>query len=341
MFLVALVRAIHIAATLLVAGAAAFELLVLRSALVPSDAKDVAQLTRKRLQHASLVAAGAGLLSWCAWLAEVALGMSGLAWRDALQWSVLDTVVTQTTFGEVWAVRAALWIVVLLLLARRARPATRAAVALALAVSLAWTGHAVGAQPLHLVADAVHLAGAALWLGMLPPLAWLTWRASRTRDAQWTTLAAAAARRFSMPGMVAVVLLTVTGVANAWWLLESYRDLFVTGYGQQLLGKLVAFAAMLVLAAANRMVLVPRIDAASGPQERRCAVEWLRRSVFAEALLGAAVLAIVGSLGVTPPTGSRHRMHQEMSGSHHAGVEADSMSLRKRRYSSRVISPRA
>jgi putative copper resistance protein D len=262
-----------------------------------------------------------GLASWLAWLSMLAISMSGQPAARALTPSVLGTLLGQTTFGRVWALRAALWlaIAVLLLWPRskqhgKSRVAHRIAPALALLVvcSLAWAGHAIGTQPLHALVDAVHLLAASIWLGMLPPL-WLVIRhACRSSESAPANLAASAARLFSLPGMVAVGALALTGVGNALWLLDSPRDLVATNYGLVLLAKLAAFALMLGLAASNRILLAPAAHSAASEGARVQALRRLRASVLAEVALGAVVLVLVGILGVTPPGmhgAGAHHMH--------------------------------
>jgi putative copper resistance protein D len=75
-------------------------------------------------------------------------------------------------------------------------------------------------------------------------------------------------------------------------------------YGLLLDLKLVLFAAMLALAAANRYRLMPQLGAAlaqAGSHERSLSV--LRRSVFTEAALALVVLAVVSLMGTLEPPG--------------------------------------
>ena len=92
--------------------------------------------------------------------------------------------------------------------------------------------------------------------------------------------------------------LIVTGTASAWYTVGSVPGLFGTSYGRLLLAKLALFTAMLALACANRLRWTPRLAAGgeAGIARRR-----LRRNAIAETSLGAAVLGLVGVLGVTAP----------------------------------------
>ena len=312
------VKAVHIAASALLAGAFAFDLLVLRRIVLPAEDAVLAHDVRARLRVLAGCGVAAAAASWLAWLGMLAISMSGEPPGEALTPAVLGTVIAQTTFGHVWCLRAALIAVVAVLLLwpagqRRASPPWIAAgLSLALACSLAWTGHAVGTQPLHVVVDAVHLLAATVWLGMLPPLWLVIRRACARADAPSTALAAAAARLFSLPGMLAVAALALTGTGNALWLLDAPRELVATKYGQVLLAKLVAFALMLMLAAGNRLWFAPAAQGASSPAERLQALRRLRTSVLLEVALGALVLALVGVLGVTAPgLHGAHAHHME------------------------------
>lgn len=307
MALIAVLRAVHIAASVLLVGAVAFDLLVLgRGEARDGALRAAAARWARRLCGAAVAVA---LLSWAGWLALVAIGMSGLPPAQAVSAQVLGTVVTRTTFGHVWAVRLLL-LVSLGAYALRPAPA-RAPRALdvfagvfaaALVASLAWTGHASASGPPHLLGDAVHLLAASLWVGMLPPLWFVVSAAARGTQPASLQLAADATRRFSAVGALAVAALAATGVLNAWWLVAAPGDLVTSRYGLLLLAKIALFAAMVALALVNRFVLTPRIDPAPPSEAGRLrALVQLRRNIVAETLLATAVITIVGVLGVTAP----------------------------------------
>jgi putative copper resistance protein D len=71
----------------------------------------------------------------------------------------------------------------------------------------------------------------------------------------------------------------------------------VTAYGRLLMVKLVLFAVMLALAAANRLWLTPRLKTAAA--ERSAMM--LTCSAFVELVLALAVFALVGALGTQHP----------------------------------------
>jgi copper resistance protein D len=320
--LTAVVRALHLGALAVLAGGFAFPWLVL-------PLRSVAQAQRFALSgllaRLRLVATLVALATWLAWLVPVAMGMSGLDVAQAVRPGVLELVIAQTRFGHVWVVRC----VLLLLLAgwlacTRARAAHArhgdaigAALAAAVLVSQVFAGHATAAPPLHVAVDALHLAAAALWIGCLPPLLFVLARARRDA-APWNALALAAARGFTGMGIVAVAALAITGFFNGRMMVGSLQALLHTGYGRLIVAKLVLFAAMLVLAASNRLRLTPLLDAADA--QAAVAARRLWRSVAAELVLGAAIFALVGVLaGGEPPA---HRPDGPAAMQHPMGTRA-------------------
>lgn len=173
-----------------------------------------------------------------------------------------------------------------------------AALGLGVCASFAWSGHA-GATPAplgvwHLATDALHVAAAGLWLGALGAFVVAARPASATPAPQL----AAALAGFAGTGTLAVVVLTVTGLFNAFVLIGpgAAATALTTLYGQLLAIKLGVFAVMLGLAAINRFRLTPA--ALTGPER---ALPRLRRSLGLEAALGAVVLALVAVIGTLAP----------------------------------------
>lgn len=298
-------RALHIAATVLIGGALAFNFLILRRCGEAAHDAAVAPVLDRWIAGQCAWGVAIGLVSWAGWLAAIAMSMSGLPAHRALSPEILGTVMARTTFGHVWVIRMALFVVLGALAMRRAARAFAFTVALTLVGSLAWTGHALGTNPVHVWVDAMHLLAAAAWLGMLP-LLWLVTNTALTEDARWRDLGIQCARHFYLPGLVAVLVLAASGVANTSWMVDSISDLFATTYGRVLSMKLALFALMLMLATVNRFFIVPRTMHATSKDSLRA----LRATVFAELVLGVAVVGVVAWLGVTPPVAHEHVMHQ-------------------------------
>lgn len=274
-----LVRGVHFAATLLTAGSVMFTVLV-------------AEPSRRITQ---LVWAGFALtiLSGAVWLALIAANildvpLAGI-WRDGGLW----TVVTETRFGQVACLRLGLAVALGLLMTFPGPHMLKLAAAAGLAGLIAVVGHA-GATPgamgrLHLSSDVVHVLAAAAWLGGLPALA-----LTLPGNAQAAVTATA---RFSVLGIICVAALLASGAINSWQLLNGPGDLLATAYGRVLLAKVALFAAMIAVAAVNRLWLMPRL-----PVTMRA----LRRNCLIETGLGLAVLLLVGALGTMIPGGHVH-----------------------------------
>ena len=109
---------------------------------------------------------------------------------------------------------------------------------------------------------------------------------------------------FSGVGTASVAVLVLSGLVNSWFMVGPDRlsGLFTTTYGLLLTGKLVIFALMLVLAAANRFHLTPDLGSAlDDPEDLRVAVGRLKRSLVMETLLALALLGTVAIMGTLAP----------------------------------------
>jgi putative copper resistance protein D len=291
-------RAVHFAATAIVAGTLVFRKVVAGPTLRTEAA--VAEAFRARTQPVIWISLAAAAISGAFWLFLQAASMSGRPFGDT---SVLPTILDDTQFGQVAEIRFAMATLLALYLARG--PLTGGdwlafAAGLGFVASLAWTGHAGStlgrAGDLHVAADALHLCAAATWIGGLLSLVLFFAVARRTGGPVWISLVREAMGRFSIMGIVSVAVLSATGVVNAYFLVGSFHALVITDYGWLLLLKLGVFAAMLALAATNRLRLTPRL-AFSGDG----AVRWLTRNSAMEFALGLAVLTIIGMLGTLHP----------------------------------------
>lgn len=180
------------------------------------------------------------------------------------------------------------------------------AAAAALIAALALAGHANsehGPQRLvHLAADAAHLLAAGAWVGALPALVSMISHQRRSPESVPLEDVARATQRFSLLGLISVAVLIASGGVNAWFTVGTFAALFMTHYGHLLLVKLAMFGGMLVLAAVNRVRLMPVLSDAELPQTVRAAAQRsLQRNAVVEALLALLVLGIVGALGTTMP----------------------------------------
>jgi putative copper resistance protein D len=178
--------------------------------------------------------------------------------------------------------------------ARRRPPWWSIAGGMAAATSFAWSGHAralnSGWLPILLVG--IHLLGVAFWLGALPALGLV----ARGRDA---AAAAAPVARFGAAALVVVGGLMAAGLGLLWMMLGDFSELWRSDYGRFVMLKLTFVAALLCLAAFNKLRLTPRL--LTGDTR---ALQALRISLRLELLLGVLILLATAALTTItgPPT---------------------------------------
>jgi putative copper resistance protein D len=298
-------RAVHIAASILIAGSFIFEVVAFGFIRLPAS-EDLREVERSfvRMTVWILVAA---LVSGVLWFWLEVVSMTGLSFMQAFSDATWQTVLFGTVFGHVWQFRlgviaAALVLAVSGLTGNEAprRPVVPALLLLGvvLLVSLAWISHAAAArlQPIGLIGDALHLCAAGAWIGGLIPLAIFLTRA-RVSSAM-ATIIPQVIGRFSTLSLSCVSVLIAGGLCNSWLLVGSIHALVTTLYGWLLLFKLALFGILLGFGACNRQAIKTRASTAqTGPDF----LHQLRRNAICEACLGAAVVVIVACLGMTPP----------------------------------------
>jgi putative copper export protein len=220
------------------------------------------------------------LIANVGWLALAAGAMAGTTPDIA----ILRTTVTGTMFGRVAVMRLLL---LLALFTARGPRATAILGGLAL-LSPALTSHAATSSPagfgaIGTVLDAVHLACAGFWVGGLALLAVLF---ARREPKIMPALVL-----FSDWALVAVALLAMTGLINAAQILLGGEHGAPNSFYIAVLGvKLALVAAMLALAAINRLRLMPRGDAHA-----------IGRNATLELAFGFTAVLLAGWLGQLPP----------------------------------------
>jgi copper resistance protein D len=324
MFII-ITRAVQIGACLIILSLFTFDLLIAAPGLRPAERSALASVEALRGQFrwlavwSGLAAIGSGV-AWF-WIVLARL-TGGSLWEMPSMDSVNETI-TRTQFGRLWEWRLGLMLMFTIvclfastkgrnvLWKSRAFQCVGAMVATTLLASLAWAGHAgarLGAQrPIHLTADAAHLALAGLWPGGLLPLTLFLVRTWRSNEPSLLLAAAAMTRRFSALSLFVVGALAGTGLVNSYFLVGSFRALVATDYGRLLMLKLFLFLIMIGLGAWNRLRLNPQLKAAGeSNDQQRAALRKLMRNVIAELCMGTLIVLIVAALGVTPPP--HHRM---------------------------------
>jgi copper resistance protein D len=296
-------RAAHIAASILIAGTFTFDLVTL--GVTGRSVSDDLHEVERRLLHLAVWSLVAALVSALLWFWLAVANMSGLRLTDAFSTTAWRAVLFETEFGRVWQLRFALITAAFALAALRLAQ-VKAPMALipvlwllsvAFLVSLAWISHAAAArvQPLGLLGDALHLCAAGGWIGELVPLAIFLARVRASVSLCETV--GLTLLRFSTLSLCCVSVLVASGISNSWLLEGSIYALFTTAYGRLLVFKLALFGILVGFGARNRLTINTNLRAQTDPDLLR----QLRRNVICEACLGAAVVAIVACLGVTPP----------------------------------------
>lgn len=301
------------AALMVLFGVALFCINVGVHAMRPED-RD-ALMTRQYVRvigFAAMLGIGLSLAS----MAVMAKAIAGVDTYAELTAHVFDMILTATPVGLSWTVRmVALFAVLTAIALLRTRPALPIGTfgmlsmlgAIALA-TLAWAGHGAMSDGalglLHLAFDIAHLLAAGAWVGALFAFVVLSMQA-RGSSPQTATLLGRATDGFARIGTVIVATLVVTGLVNYGLIVgPTVEGLLTTAYGRLLVAKLVLFAGMLVLAAANRYRLSPRLALALQDGNYAAVVATLRRSLTTEASLALGVLALVSWLGVLSPPGT-------------------------------------
>jgi putative copper resistance protein D len=263
------------------------------------------------------------LVRWAALIG----GLGALAWLMAQTALVEESGAAAFDPAKVWDVaggtgfgRAALARAVLMFLGwaaalgagSRGRWLLLAALGCLASASFAWSGH--GSQDegvagaLHQTADVLHLLASSVWVGALVCLSMLGWRAVRGAAGAGPDLAAGMSR-FSDIGLGVVVVLGLSGLVNIWFVLapRGLASIAATLYSQLLVAKLMVFALMLLLAAANRFRHTPALELArSAGALEAGSYRLATRSVLIETALAVLVLALVSWLGTLAPVAEPH-----------------------------------
>lgn len=167
---------------------------------------------------------------------------------------------------------------------------------LAGAAALIWSftvvGHVSNLPRDWATATLVHLSMVALWIGALLPL--------RRMACDGDPAAGPAAERFGRVAIWAVGALTLAGLLLGWRLLGGAAPLVTTAYGWTLLAKLAVVAALLGLAAMNKLRLSPALAAGDPAAGRR-----LARSIEWEVAAVVAILTITAVLTIVTPLPSQ------------------------------------
>ncbi len=324
-----LARGLVLLGALTITGGLLFERLLIVPVFFPANASAQAEATGRRLLRR---------VRRLLWIAVVVLGLASvyqLVGQAATLFNVslgdiqelyVSVVLRTTDWGRLWLWRAWLFSIVAIYMVATtliASPleleeedaslsedrdadddfvgkiahalALLAALGILLAISL--TSHAAALIELRAAAvfsDFLHLVASAVWVGGLFHFALAARPVFGMEPDERSAVLAELVPRFSTLALLSVGTLVITGLYSAWaqvGILPALR----TPYGLTLLGKLALFVPLLALGAINLLRLSPKLRRESDAGAK------LRRTVTLEALLGLAIILVVGLLtGLEP-----------------------------------------
>jgi cytochrome c oxidase assembly factor CtaG/putative copper export protein len=209
---------------------------------------------------------------------------------------LLASYFVETEFGRAW-----LWSTILagltsvgVIVARAQTPVFFAGVTAAAALwPLSELGHAAGsASHAQAVSSAfVHNVFVGMWVGGLISFALVFPSLRQSREILIPVM-----RRFSSIAMLSVVVVSVSGIANAAIRVGSFDALITTAYGQLVLVKTVLVALMIVAGARFRLTTIRRLETDRSPN----AVAGLWRLLVGEVAVMAATVGLAVGLARTP-----------------------------------------
>lgn len=245
----------------------------------------------------SLVRAGIAAGVWVVLaLVQAALTLSevlGVSINEALAPDLLRTYAWDITGVRTVVVGALLALIVSVcsFFTLRLTTATALGVTTLVAIALpALAGHAAGLgnHAIALVNGVAHVVAATVWVGGLIALGTIALpRVSQAAAGVRAKYVSVAAGRFSQLALACVVVLGISGFANAYTRLGSPADLFTSGYGRLVVIKTLLLAGLILAAARIRGRILPKLSEGSG-----------RRSFAKIAVLELGLMALATGLGV-------------------------------------------
>lgn len=258
----------------------------------------LARQIERRLKAINLTTAVIAAVATLA-LLPVRTALLADGWRDSLSVNLLSDVLFETSIGTAWQIQTCA--VGILVAARCVGQSRTAATALAgglLLASLTMTGHTMmnagWTGTLHKANDVLHVLAGGAWFGALLPVALLLPQLGQKQPEALHAL-----MQFSRFGHITVLLVLLSGLANTLLILGGLPDDWSVVYQQLLSIKIVLVCGLVVIALANRYVLVPRLN-----QERATTIKALVFATCLEIILFTVVLGLVAWLGMMDPAGS-------------------------------------
>jgi len=242
----------------------------------------------RRVERLAVIAGALLLVGTLFAAVAQAAAAAGVSLDGALGTPVRD-LLTRGRYASIWWPRLLISVVAVAIVRWRglddAWSESAAAMVPAILLTNSLTSHAAtlpSGVALGIVADWLHVIGAAVWVGGLATLA-VVLPQVRMSDGLWKLIVA----RFARLALLAVVVIAASGTVQAMLEVGSWAALFGTGYGLGVVVKIVVLVLMLALAAWNTWRPSTSV-----------------RGVQLELALGVVALAIAAVLTGTAPARS-------------------------------------
>ncbi|MFP5111020.1 copper resistance CopC/CopD family protein [Bacillaceae bacterium C204] len=183
---------------------------------------------------------------------------SGIPWSEVFSFSLLENILTNTSYGHSWLIQMAILITLALLttflgMAERTKRIILWA-CFCLGIAVLWTksltSHAAAQsnQILAIAMDFLHLFAASIWIGSLIGFVGVL---SLRKNTDFKQDYLKMIKKFSKWGLILVLLLTFTGIYGSLLYIPNLLTLFHTNYGRVLLCKVSLFVLMVLVASVN------------------------------------------------------------------------------------------
>lgn len=297
----AAVRWLLYTALLVVVGAVAFSIVVI--GLFGRTESDVGMVTVMRTRAATIGRWASVALLAVALLRLVAQSVAMHGASDAFNATFISTMLANTVWGWGWILQIVATIVAIAAFhaARRSRSGgwwIAAVASVVLALTPALSGHAAAAPRftgLAVTLDALHVLGAAGWLGslLLVVVAGIP-VAMRVEQGRRGAVVARLVSAFSPTALIFAGVVVVTGLFAGWLHIGFSAALWESAYGRTLLIKLGILSVVMATGAYNWLRVRPALGDDLGARR-------IRRSATVE--VGVAVLVLIATavLVATPP----------------------------------------
>lgn len=231
--------------------------------------------------------------------------------------NTLQAILTETRFGQCWLIRIALLIALgsLAFLTfgfprfREHIPTAAkwpwlagSAVSAATFLTIPLSGHAAAVDPrwAGIAIDWLHVLSVTIWLGGLVYLVVALAELVRSKLDEDAASGAAMARRFSFVALLAAAIIVGSGFVNAAFHVSGPRNLTSDTYGPALIVKHLLIIPILIAAAVNFLVTVPRLKQSTADENLVATKFFLRALWFtAAAELGLAVAVLVAAAALS------------------------------------------